>query len=167
MKGTCPQSYQIGNIVTLPQGWDFSGSSTCLSPSSVYQATGFKAAVELAEDDGNRESENSTKSLFLITIQSLFQNKCLSDGSKPLADFQSLENIDFDHFLPIFSLLLWRNTFFRFLPSHSRCFPFPWDFYVFAVLTCYHRFLDTLKLGPNLSFQPCLHLLSDKYFIMQ
>ena len=41
-----------------------------------------------------------------------FPSKVSSGCCKPLVNFQSLEEVNFDNFLPVFLLLLWRNRFF-------------------------------------------------------
>ena len=99
-----------------------------------------------------RASRNSTKSLFLPQFSHFPWINWPSYCSKALnSRIWKKKKCWSWSFSLTTSLLLWRNTFLRSLPYHSKCFLCHWDFYIF----CYFLLLWTsvyVKTWPQPNF---------------
>lgn len=54
---------------------------------------------------------NNTNADIINNVQQFFLNKLSLDCCRPLINFQSYENVDFNKCLPVFLLFLWRSGF--------------------------------------------------------
>lgn len=87
---------------------------TCSAPPSGFKAAGFQTAMIWAVDYLASELEMEIRYSKTVKILSLpglaiFLEECSLDCCKSL--FSEPEKLDFDRFLPMFYLLLWRNRF--------------------------------------------------------
>lgn len=88
---------------------------TCSAPPSGFKAAGFQTAVIWAVDSLASELEmeirysKTVKSLLSLPRLAIFLEECSLDCCKSL--FSEPEKLDFNGFLPMFYLLLWRNRF--------------------------------------------------------
>lgn len=143
---------------------DFLGIIKPLLPSSVAaRLLVSKLPWNWGEDERNRASGNSTKSLFLQFIHFSWINDLgLSQTLSWYPEFgKKLTLVLFA------SITLVKELLFKVFTKLFHMLPLLLGFSYLFCLVYYHDFLKTLKLGLNLFFQPCLHPLSNEYFKIQ